>query len=143
MNNSTVKKFSALNVFFIFFVSLFSLIDVTPAIAFSSDSYSNGFDVSIDVVRINDGVIVESKNNIIADANTFFVFTEFSALKNISKAVIEVSLKGRQSGDAVANSVTFSNLTSDNTFFVFLDLPTFTSHPFDCGNAHFRVERQF
>ncbi len=73
------------------------------------------FDVSIDMVSLNNQVVSQSKNNLLADSDTFLVQVDITAVKTLDKGHVEVSLRGRQSNDAVADSTSVFDLLSNQS----------------------------
>ncbi|MBI2653431.1 hypothetical protein HYX02_01330 [Candidatus Woesearchaeota archaeon] len=67
-------------------------------------SYAYAFDVSIDRVVVNNNVVAESRQNLIEDADLFVVVAEITSLDIIEDAHVEAILRGRQSGDSVADA---------------------------------------
>lgn len=111
----------------------FALLLLVLATIFSSYAYasnfltgtstsSNGFDVSIDRVRVNGKVVAESRTNLIDDADVFSVIVDFTAIKTLENAHVEVILRGRQSSNTVADATSIFDLTSNTSSTVTLNL---------------------
>ena len=92
------RKLSGLLSFLMIFVVLSS------SVAYAGDVLTPGFDVSIDRVRVNGKVIAESRTNLIPDASSFSVVVDFTTLRTLQRAHVEAILRGRQSGNTVADS---------------------------------------
>lgn len=82
---------------------------------FGSSSTSSQFDVSIDRVSLNNQVVSQSKNNLLNDADVFAVQVGITAVKTLDKGHVEVSLRGRKSNDAVADSTAVFDLLSNKS----------------------------
>ena len=92
---------------FVFIVSLLF------GVLFSSIAYA--FDVSIDRVKVNGKVVAESSTNLIDDADVFSVDVDFTAVETLNQGHVETILRGRQSGDVVANSTATFNLAKNQS----------------------------
>ncbi len=104
-----MKKLTALITFlmvFVVFISNASYVWSTP-----SATSSSSFDVSIDRVKLNDEVVVESRTNLINDADAFNALVDITAVRNLTNGHVEVSLRGRATGDSVADSTGTFNLS--------------------------------
>jgi len=101
------------------FLILFGILMSGFAYAGSSGGFgsstSSQFDVSIDKVSLNNHVVSQSKNNLLADADAFSVQVDITAVKTLDKGHVEVSLRGRQSNDAVADSTPVFDLLSNQS----------------------------
>src|SRR3989338_2936589 len=93
-------------------------------VLFSSYSYAgslgssgtfNGFDVSIDRVRVNGKVVSESQTNLIPSADVFSVVVDFTNLGKLEKAHAEAVLSGSQSGNSVSDSTNIFDLANNQS----------------------------
>ena len=98
------------------FLAIFSILVSSFAFAIPS------FDVSIDRVRLNDEVVVESRTNLINDANLFSVIVDITAVDALVNGHVEISLRGTQTGDSVADSTGTFNLSEGSQSQITLDL---------------------
>lgn len=87
---------------------------------FSTVAYA--FDVSIDRVRVNGNVVAESKSNLINDADVFSIITEFTAVETLQKGHVEAVLRGRESGDVIANATGTFDLAKNQSSMAALTL---------------------
>ncbi len=91
---------------------IFSILMSTAAYASSSSS----FDVSIDRVRVNGQVVSESRSNFVADADVFSVIVDSTTVETLERGHVEVSLRGRQSGNVVSDATTTFDFGKNQTF---------------------------
>ena len=105
------KKIIGLTALLFVFVGLVS--GIAYAGGFSGDSSS--FDVSIDRVIVNGRVVAESKSNLLPDADVFSVVVDFTTRFTLEKAHIEAVLRGRQSGNSVADSTSTFDLARNQS----------------------------
>ena len=88
----------------------------------SDSAFKSGFDVSIDRVIANNQVVSQSKNNLLEDDDFFFIQVDVTAVKDIEKGHVEASLRGRQSGDVVADATGTFDIFAGESFSTFLFL---------------------
>ena len=113
-----IKKTFALASLVLIFATLFS----SYAYASSFLIGSEGFDVSIDRVRVNGKVVAESRTNLLDDADVFSVLVDFTAIRPIEKGHVEAILKRRQSSNTVADSTSTFDLTKNASSTINLNL---------------------
>ena len=89
---------------------------------FAYAGHSSEFDVSIDRVIANNQALSQSKSNLVADDDIFFVSVDVTAVDDLEKGHIEISLRGRQSSDVVADATPVFNLFENQSFTGFLAL---------------------
>tara|TARA_B100000315_G_scaffold114472_1_gene104947 strand:+ start:37365 stop:39392 length:2028 start_codon:yes stop_codon:yes gene_type:complete len=75
-------------------------------------SSSGTFDVSIDKVELNNNVVVESRTNLINDADVFSVGVDLTAVDYMKAGHVEVSLRSTRTGDSVADSTGIFDLNA-------------------------------
>lgn len=108
--------------------SLFTAFLLVFGILASSMSYaatsvfSSGFDVSIDRVIVNNQAVSQSRNNLLEDSELFLVQIDITAVKDLQSGHVEVALKGKQSGDVVADATPTFDLIEGKTTTLFLAL---------------------
>ncbi|MBI4452515.1 hypothetical protein HY637_03735 [Candidatus Woesearchaeota archaeon] len=93
------------------FLLVFSIL----ASSFAYAGHSSQFDISIDRVVVNNQAISQSKNNLLPDADTFIFKVDLTAVRDLEKAHVEVSMRGRQSNDAVADSTDAFNMLENQS----------------------------
>ena len=102
-------------------LSIFTLFILAMGTVFAGTSgtfsgSSSGFDVSIDRVIANSQVVSQSRNNLLADSNVFALTVDATAIKTLEKGHIEATLRGRQSGDSVADSTATFDIAANTSF---------------------------
>ena len=81
------------------------------------------FSVSIDKVRVNSNLIVAGRTNFVEESGAYGVNVEFTAIKNLQNAHVEVILKDIQSGLSISDASPQFNLEqgkSSSRFFTFV-----------------------
>ncbi len=73
------------------------------------------FDVSIDRVRVNEQVVVQSRTNFIDESDDFDVDVEFTALEDMEDAHVEAVLRDLNSGNVVADATSNFDLSQDSS----------------------------
>lgn len=119
--NKKIFSFAALLVILGILASGISFASISGGSS-SSSAFPSNFDVSIDRVAVNSQVVSQSQNNVINDADVFFVVVDATAVQNLSRGHIEATLRGRQSGNAVADSTLYFDITAGTSFTSFLTL---------------------
>src|SRR3989344_2870832 len=102
-------------------LSMFALFILASGTVFAgtsgtSGSFGSGFDVSIDRVIVNSQAVSQSRNNLITDSNVFVVDVDATAIRTLEKGHVEATLRGRQSGDSVADATGTFDISSNTSF---------------------------
>ncbi|MBI2545673.1 hypothetical protein HYV81_00670 [Candidatus Woesearchaeota archaeon] len=77
---------------------------------------------SIDRVKVNNVAVSTTGPNLIEDADTFLVTVDFTTVLALERGHVEAILKGKQSGNVVADSTATFDLAKDNSATVTLSL---------------------
>ena len=102
-------------------LSMFALFILASGTVFAgtsgtSGSFGSGFDVSIDRVIVNNQAVSQSRNNLLTDSNVFVVDVDATAIRTLEKGHVEATLRGRQSGDSVADATGTFDISSNTSF---------------------------
>ncbi len=110
------KKTSILGILMIFGILLSN-------ISYAGSSFfSSGFDISIDRVIVNNQVVGQSKSNLLDDSDTFFLSVDVTAVQDLQAGHVEAVLRGKQSGNVVADSTGIFDLFAGESTTAFLTL---------------------
>ncbi|MAG91146.1 hypothetical protein CMO83_00555 [Candidatus Woesearchaeota archaeon] len=107
-----MKKLRALYAIWIIWALLLSTMSYADHFQRGGFSSSGTFDVSIDKVELNNNVVVESRTNLINDADVFSVGVDLTAVDYMKAGHVEVSLRSTRTGDSVADSTGIFDLNA-------------------------------